>query len=92
MEKAIEIVPEEESSYLLRGRIHMALGDIEAANSDFQQVLDLNPFNEDALYLIWSVTDRAKRNMTRRSLSSTRRSRRICLLPRLIVSVGEPRI
>ena len=51
MEKAIEIVPEEESSYLLRGRIHMALGDIEAANSDFQQVLDLNPFNEDACIL-----------------------------------------
>lgn len=47
----IEIVPEEESSYLLRGRIHMALGDIEAANSDFQQVLDLNPFNEDACIL-----------------------------------------
>ena len=51
VEKAIEIVPEEESSYLLRGRIHMALGDIEAANSDFQQVLDLNPFNEDACIL-----------------------------------------
>ena len=45
------LVPEEESSYLLRGRIHMALGDIEAANSDFQQVLDLNPFNEDACIL-----------------------------------------
>ena len=29
----------------------MALGDIEAANSDFQQVLDLNPFNEDACIL-----------------------------------------
>ena len=29
----------------------MALGDIEAANSDFQQALDLNPFNEDACIL-----------------------------------------
>ena len=49
--QAKEALPDVESSYLLRGRIHMALGDIEAANSGFQQVLDLNPFNEDACIL-----------------------------------------
>ena len=52
----------------------MALGDIEAANSDFQQVLDLNPFNEDACILSGQLLIE-QRNTTRRSLSSTRRSR-----------------
>ena len=76
VEKAIEIVPEEESSYLLRGRIHMALGDIEAANSDFQQVLDLNPFNEDACILSGQLLIEQKK-YDEAIASLTRRSRRI---------------
>ena len=46
VEKAITLAPEEETSYLLRGRIHEAMGNIDAAAADYQNVLELNPFND----------------------------------------------
>ncbi len=69
----------------------MALGDIDAANSDFQRVLDLNPFNEDACILSGQLLIEQKKYDEAIAFFDGR-SRRIRLLPRLIVSVGEPRI
>ena len=51
VEKAITLAPEEETSYLLRGRIHEAMGNIDAA-ADYQNVLELNPFNDEATLLV----------------------------------------
>lgn len=43
---------EDESALLLRGQIKEATGQAEAAEADFRQVTELNPFNEQAyLYL-----------------------------------------
>ena len=52
VEKAITLAPEEETSYLLRGRIHEAMGNIDAAAADYQNVLELNPFNDEATLLV----------------------------------------
>ena len=52
VEKAIVLAPEEETSYLLRGRIHEAMGNIDAAAADYQNVLELNPFNDEATLLV----------------------------------------
>ena len=51
VEKAITLAPEEETSYL-RGRIHEAMGNIDAAAADYQNVLELNPFNDEAMLLV----------------------------------------
>ena len=48
VEKALELSPEEEALYLLRGQIYESQGNLDAAHEDYQYVLDLNPFNEDA--------------------------------------------
>ena len=45
-------MPEEEIAYLLRGRIHGASKHWEAAQADFEQVLALNPFSEEAMLSI----------------------------------------
>lgn len=49
------MAPEEETTYLVRGKIHESLGDLDAAADDYQQALDLNPFNEDACILKGSL-------------------------------------
>lgn len=41
LDHAIEHTPETASNYLLRGEVHMALGDTEAARADFEQALAL---------------------------------------------------
>ena len=41
-------MPEEEIAYLLRGHIYGMSHQWEAAQADFEQVLALNPFNEEA--------------------------------------------
>ena len=44
--------PEDESAILLRGKIEEATGDKEKAESSYQKVTELNPFNEQAfIYL-----------------------------------------
>lgn len=48
VEKALELSPEEEALYLLRGQIHESQDNLDAAHEDYQYVLDWNPFNEDA--------------------------------------------
>ena len=52
MQQAITLAPEEETSYVLRGRIHEAMGNIDAAAADYQNVLELNPFNDEATLLV----------------------------------------
>ena len=37
---------------MLRGRIHEAMGNIDAAAADYQNVLELNPFNDEATLLV----------------------------------------
>lgn len=48
VEKLIELTPEDETVYLLRGRCHEMTGDTETAIDDYRQAMDLNPFNEEA--------------------------------------------
>ena len=48
MNQAVTLMPEEEIAYLLRGRIYGMSRQWEAAQADFEQVLALNPFNEEA--------------------------------------------
>lgn len=49
---AITLVEEgEETAHLLRGQIYEELGDEEAAAKEYQEVLALNPFNEEAYLL-----------------------------------------
>ena len=40
--------PEDESAILLRGKIEEATGNKEKAESSYQKVTELNPFNEQA--------------------------------------------
>lgn len=50
--RVIEQVEEgEETAHLLRGQIHELLGDQEAALHEYQEVMALNPFNEEAYLL-----------------------------------------
>ena len=51
VEKAVALLPEEENAYLLKGRIHEALGEADRAAADYRQALDLNPFHEEAILL-----------------------------------------
>ena len=44
----IGLMPEEENAFLIRGRLHEALGDDQAAEQDYEVVTGLNPFNEQA--------------------------------------------
>ena len=48
IEKVIGLMPEEENAFLIRGRLHEALGDDQAAEQDYEVVTGLNPFNEQA--------------------------------------------
>lgn len=48
VERVIKHDGEEETAYLLRGNIHASLKNITAAEEDYNQVLGLNPFNEEA--------------------------------------------
>jgi tetratricopeptide (TPR) repeat protein len=51
VEKLIELTPEDETAYLLRGRCYELLGETGAAFLDYQQASELNPFNEEAYLL-----------------------------------------
>ncbi len=48
--------PEDESAILLRGKIEEATGDKEKAESSYQKVTELNPFNEQAFLYLGSFT------------------------------------
>ena len=58
-------MPEEENAFLIRGRLHEALGDDQAAEQDYEVVTGLNPFNEQAylqlgtLYIAREQPDKA---------------------------------
>jgi tetratricopeptide (TPR) repeat protein len=51
IDKLIETAPEEETVFLLRGRIYEYLGDLDAAADSYNRVVNLNPFNEEASLL-----------------------------------------
>lgn len=55
IEKAIDLTPEDETAYLLRGRIYEELSNPEVAEQNYQQVIELNPFNEEAYLLAGSL-------------------------------------
>ena len=65
IEKVIGLMPEEENAFLIRGRLHEALGDDQAAEQDYEVVTGLNPFNEQAylqlgtLYIAREQPDKA---------------------------------
>ena len=44
IEKVIGLMPEEENAFLIRGRLHEALGDDQAAEQDYEVVTGLNPY------------------------------------------------
>jgi len=52
VEKVISLVEEgDETAHLLRGRIYELLGNEDAAANEYQQVLELNPFKDEAYLL-----------------------------------------
>jgi len=49
--KLIELTPDDETVYLLRGRIYELMGNTDAASQDYRLASELNPFNMDAYLL-----------------------------------------
>lgn len=90
IEKTIDLTPEDETAYLLRGRIYEELSNPEVAEQNYQQVIELNPFNEEAYLLAGSLLIGQKKSTMKRLSSLMKRLKSNRIFQKYIVKEEKP--